>query len=149
MSTVNSSSPLFPGIYAGDVVTLIRKEGSVGTVLRVAWRPDSDDEHWEYFDGLDVSEEEEPLSEGQVEVVWADSQKVTITQHDQLRVLDRGFTHGDLVSPLSDLTSADTMTKTGTVAEVELTLDLKMLQSGQVFLLPSSLSFSLHLINRD
>jgi hypothetical protein len=36
--------------FRGDIVCLASKQQNVGIVQRVAWQPDSDDEHWEFFD---------------------------------------------------------------------------------------------------
>lgn len=49
---------------------------------------------------LDESESEEPLPPDMVEVVWSHSQKVSEVNFNDLVVLDRGFTHGDLCSPV-------------------------------------------------
>ena len=48
-----------PTICVHDIVCLKARNNRVGMVLRVAWLADSDDEHWEFFDGLFDSEEEE------------------------------------------------------------------------------------------
>ncbi len=62
--------------FPGDIITLKSKAGSFGTITRVNWLPDSDDEHWEYFDFND-EDVEEPLQECHVEVLWNDSLKLT------------------------------------------------------------------------
>eukprot|EP01128_Nolandella_sp_AFSM9_P007071 TRINITY_DN3779_c0_g1_i1.p1 TRINITY_DN3779_c0_g1~~TRINITY_DN3779_c0_g1_i1.p1 ORF type:complete len:870 (-),score=247.92 TRINITY_DN3779_c0_g1_i1:71-2680(-) len=122
-------------LYVGDGVCLTKRPAALGMVLRVAWRAESSDEHWEHFSDLEAdSDEEEPLEPDMVEVLWADSQKVSIVNFADLTVTDRGFTHGDLCSPVADVEIAengDFITKTGTISDVDLDIDVQMLLSGQ------------------
>eukprot|EP01127_Copromyxa_protea_P015531 TRINITY_DN4478_c0_g1_i3.p1 TRINITY_DN4478_c0_g1~~TRINITY_DN4478_c0_g1_i3.p1 ORF type:complete len:727 (-),score=234.60 TRINITY_DN4478_c0_g1_i3:7-2187(-) len=110
--------------FPGDIVTLKAKEGSFGTITRVNWLPDSDDEHWEYFDFVD-DDLEEPVKAGSVEVLWNESLKVVQVASSRLRVVDRGFVHGDIVASAEDPTGQNC-----TVTDVILTVDLKMVKSS-------------------
>jgi len=67
--------------FRGDLVHLAGKVQSVGAVLRVAWQPDSDDEHWEYFDQYSDEEALTPLKDEHCEIMWLDTGKVSEVRH--------------------------------------------------------------------
>eukprot|EP01123_Difflugia_compressa_P002520 TRINITY_DN13248_c0_g1_i1.p1 TRINITY_DN13248_c0_g1~~TRINITY_DN13248_c0_g1_i1.p1 ORF type:complete len:288 (-),score=59.48 TRINITY_DN13248_c0_g1_i1:4-867(-) len=114
-----------PNIFVADVVCLKAKCNSIGTVTRVAWMAESDDEHWEYFDGLS-DDEEEPVKEEHVEILWNNNLRLSQIHNTKLRVLDRGLLHGDVVASLND-----PLGQTGVVVDVVLTVDLMNVKSGQ------------------
>eukprot|EP01126_Amoeba_proteus_P007544 TRINITY_DN1270_c0_g2_i1.p1 TRINITY_DN1270_c0_g2~~TRINITY_DN1270_c0_g2_i1.p1 ORF type:complete len:749 (+),score=165.07 TRINITY_DN1270_c0_g2_i1:323-2569(+) len=111
--------------YVGDIVCLAAKNHCVGVVSRVAWMPDSDDEHWEYFSGFE-EEHEEALKDDHVEVLWNSNMKVSQVPVNKIRVVDRGLVHGDVVASCDDPSGPIC-----TVVDVVMSVDLMMVKSGQ------------------
>jgi len=112
--------------FTSDVVCLQSKPNAHGTITRVAWFANSDDEHWEYFDGFEDSNEEVPLQEGQVEVEWNNNLNLSQTHHTKLKLVDRGLVHGDVVASI-----IDPYGQTGVVIDVVLSVDLLLVKYGQ------------------
>jgi ubiquitin-conjugating enzyme E2 O len=92
----------------------------------VQWFANSDDEHWEYFDDFEDSNEEVQLKDGQVEVLWNNNQRISQVHHTKLTLVDRGLVHGDVVASISD-----PFGQTGVVIDVVLSVDLMLVKYGQ------------------
>jgi ubiquitin-conjugating enzyme E2 O len=112
----------------GDIVTLITKRQAIGTITRVSWMPDSDDEHWQSFSEYEDEYAEEPLEPEHVEVLWMDNLKLSMVHYKKIKAIDRGFVHGDIVASASDPNG-----QTCTVVDVVLTVDLQLVKTGQKF----------------
>eukprot|EP01125_Pyxidicula_operculata_P015047 TRINITY_DN5085_c0_g1_i3.p1 TRINITY_DN5085_c0_g1~~TRINITY_DN5085_c0_g1_i3.p1 ORF type:complete len:872 (-),score=193.21 TRINITY_DN5085_c0_g1_i3:184-2799(-) len=111
-------------LFIDDIVTLKAKNNTVGVITRLSWMPGSDDEHWEYFS--DFEDDEEPLKEDHVEVLWKPDLKISEVHHNKIAAVDRGLIHGDVVAA-----SSAPQEQTGIVIDVVLTVDLMNEGSGQ------------------
>lgn len=84
---------------------------------------DSDDEHWEYFSDYSDEDQEAPLKENHVEVLW-NNLKLSEVHVGKLKVIDRGLVHGDIAASVKEPTG-----QTCTVTDVVLSVDLMLVKS--------------------
>ncbi|KAJ6839040.1 putative ubiquitin-conjugating enzyme E2 23 [Iris pallida] len=137
-------------VYREDVVRCSKYEGLLGVVIEVAGdsdsegsTDDSDSEDDEDINGgdsgdggdmiddggendtYDVNEDEDPLQDSEVRIMWHDGSETTEKASD-LTVVDRTFLHGDIIASASDQTG-----QLGLVVDVKITVDL-LAASGEV-----------------
>jgi len=108
-------------LFQEDVVQSLSNPGRIGMVTRVGG--DSSDS--ESSDSEDDDEEDgvhdRTLAEGCARIVWIDSPQESVENVSDLQVVDRAFLHGDIVAMASD-----PLGQTGTVIDVDMSVDLEI-----------------------
>jgi len=122
-----------PNFFVDDVVCSKKKKQKIGTVVKTAWGSDDEDED-------SSSDSEGPLKENCVKVFWNEIFCSNVQAHN-LILLDRPLLHGDIVALASDPQG-----QTGTVVDVLLNIDIKMLNSTPKIInnVPSNLLSDIH-----
>ena len=105
-------------MFTDDVVQSCEDEQLMGIVEYVGGQSDDDDD-----------EEREPLPPGKAAVTWYPLNKQPKTEDVQnLRVIDRGFLHHDIVARKSD-----PFGENGYISKVKLICDVRCLHTGKVY----------------
>lgn len=105
-------------LFQEDVVQSLSNPGRIGMVTRVGG-DSSDSESSDSEE--DDDEHDRTLAEGCARIVWIDSPQESVEKVTDLQVVDRAFMHGDVVALASD-----PLGQTGTVIDVDMSVDLEV-----------------------
>lgn len=107
-------------LFQEDVVQSVANPGRIGMVTRVGG-DSSDSESSDSDDDDDENGPDRVLAEGCARIVWIDSPQESVEKVTDLQLVDRAFMHGDVVALASD-----PLGQTGTVIDVDMSVDLEV-----------------------
>lgn len=107
-------------LFQEDVVQSLANPGRIGMVTRVGG-DSSDSESSDSDDDDDENGPDRVLAEGCARIVWIDSPHESVEKVTDLQLVDRAFMHGDVVALASD-----PLGQTGTVVDVDMSVDLEV-----------------------